>query len=158
MANGHGGQRTPSSPAPVSGPGALSKRTDGGPGAKQPVRVPTGGAYGDASTLRADQQGAPMGASPGGDQAVPAGLLAGLSIPTGPGLGAPTQQPGTPVTDGAAAGPGAGPEALGLPAQQDQDMQALSAYLPVLEHMANIPGASASARNMVRVIKSYQGS
>jgi hypothetical protein len=29
MANGHGGPRTPANPAPVSGPGALSKRTDG---------------------------------------------------------------------------------------------------------------------------------
>lgn len=150
MANGHGGARTPSSPAPVSGPGALSKRTDGGPG--QPVRVPTGGQYGDATQLRQAQQGAPMAQSPGGDQSSP-GLLAGLSIPTGPVFGAPSMQPDTPVTDGAATGPGAGPEALGLPVQQDQDMQALVRYLPVLEHVANQPGASAAARNMVRAIK-----
>lgn len=151
MANGHGGARTPSSPAPVSGPGALSKRTDGGPG--QPVRVPTGGQYGDATQLRQAQQGAPLAQTAGGDQSSP-GLLAGLSIPTGPAFGAPSMQPDTPVTDGAASGPGAGPEALGLPVQQDQDMQALVRYLPVLEHMANIPGASAAARNAVRVIKS----
>lgn len=154
MANGHGGQRTPSSPAPVSGPGSLSKRTDGSAAnPKQPVRVPTGGAYGDATQLQQTQQGAPMAASPGGgDQA--SGLLAGMAVPSGPGLAAPTQQPGTPVTDGAASGAGAGPEALGLPVQQDQDMKALVAYLPVLEHMANQPGASASARNMVRYVKS----
>jgi hypothetical protein len=97
-----------------------------------------------------------MGASSGGDQVAP-GLLAGLSLPSGPGLGEPTQQPGVPVTDGAAAGAGAGPEALGLPVQQDQDMQALQAYLPVLEHMANQPGASAAARNMVRAIKGQVG-
>lgn len=150
MANGHGGSRTPSSPAPVSGPGALSKRTDGGPG--QPVRVPTGGQYGDATQLAQLQKAAPLAAS-GGDQAAP-GLLAGLSIPTGPAFGAPSMQPATPVTDGAPSGAGAGPEALGLPVQADQDMQALQAYLPVLEHMANQPGASAAARNMVRVIKS----
>lgn len=154
MANGHGGSRTPSSPAPVSGPGALSKRTDGGPG--QPVRVPTGGAYGDATQLAQAQAGAPMAASPGGDQPAHS-LLAGLSIPQGPAFGAPSQQPDIPVTDGAAAGPGAGPEALGLPVQQDQDMQALVKYLPVLEHMANIPGASNSARNMVRAIKAQVG-
>jgi hypothetical protein len=152
MANGHGGPRTPSSPAPVSGPGALSKRTDGGPGAKQPVRVPTGGAYGDATQLAQAQAGAPMAASPGGDQPTHS-LLAGLSIPSGPAFGAPTMQPDTPVTDGAASGPGAGPEALGLPAQQDQDLQALQAYLPVFEHMANQPGASSAARNMVRALK-----
>jgi hypothetical protein len=149
-----GGYRQPGSPAPVSGPGSLSKRTDGGP--SQPVRVPTGGAYGDATALRQTEQGAPMGASPGGDSAAP-GLLAGLSIPTGPAFGAASQQPGTPVTDGAASGPGAEPEALGIPAQQDQDMQYLQKYLPVLEHMANQPGASSSARNAVRAIKSYQG-
>lgn len=152
MANGHGGSRTPSSPAPVSGPGSLSKRTDGGPGnARQPIRVPTGGAYGDATQLRQDQQGAPMAAS-GGDAPAP-GLLAGLSLPTGPGLGAPTQQPGTPVTDGAATGPGAGPEALGIQSQQDQDMQFLQRYITVLESTFNQPGASDAGRNMVRQIK-----
>jgi hypothetical protein len=98
-----------------------------------------------------------MGATAGGDTPVPAGLLAGLSLPTGPGFGEATQQPGVPVTDGAASGLGAGPEALGLPAQQDRDMQALLRYLPVLEHMANAPGASDAARNYVRQIKSYQG-
>lgn len=153
MANGHGGQRTPNSPAPASGPGSLSRRTDGGPGAKQPMRVPTGGAYGDAAQLQQTEAAAPMGASPGGDQSPPAGLLAGLAIPAGPGFGESSQQPGVPVTDGAALGPGAGPEALGLPAQQDQDMQMLQAYLPVLEHLANQPGAPAAARNFVRSVK-----
>lgn len=158
MANGHGGPRTPNSPAPVSGPGSLSKRTDSGPAdQKQPVRVPTGGAYGDATALRQDQQGAALAASPGGDQSASPGLLAGLSLPTGPAFGAPSQRPGVPVTDGAASGPGAGPEALGIPAQQDQDMQLLQQYLPVFEHLANQPHSSAAARNMVRSIKAYQG-
>ena len=34
MPNGHGGYRKPEHPAPASGPGRLSKRTDGGPGQK----------------------------------------------------------------------------------------------------------------------------
>jgi len=157
MANGHGGPRTPSSPAPVSGPGSLSKRTDGSAAnPKQPVRVPTGGAYGDATQLAQAQAGAPMAASPGGDQPAHS-LLAGLAIPQGPAFGAPTMQPDTPVTDGAASGPGAGPEALGLPVQQDQDLQALQAYLPVFEHMANQPGASSSMRNLVRDLKGRAG-
>jgi|SRR5690242_12184460 len=155
MANGQGGYRQPSSPAPVSGPGSLSKRTDGPMGGgKQPVRVPTGGAYGDATALRQDQQGAPLAASPGGDAAAPQpGLLAGLSLPPGIGLSEGTARPDEPVTAGAASGPGPGPEALGLPNQQDQDMQALVAYLPVFEHMANQPGASAGMRQLVRSIK-----
>lgn len=150
-----GGYRQPGNPAPVSGPGALSRRTDGGPGGKQPIRVPTGGQYGDATQIRQDQQGAPLAASPGGDVApqVPQGLLAGLSLPPGTSLAEGTTQPETPVTDGAASGPGAGPEALGLPNQKAQDLQQLAKYLPVFEHMANVPGSSNSARNLVRAIK-----
>lgn len=145
-----GGYRQPSNPAPVSGPGALSKRTDGGgPGNQQPVRVPTGGSYGDATQLQKLQQAAPLAAAPGGDAATPAGP----ALPPGVDFGAPTQQPDTPVTDGAALGPGAGLEALGLTPQVDDDMQRLLKYLPVFEHMANQPGSSKSARNLVRSLK-----
>ena len=149
-----GGPRTPNNPAPVSGPGALSRRTDGGPGnAKQPIRTPTGGGYGDATQLTQEQQAAPLGASPGGDQPPPAGLLAGLSVPPGISLAEGTTQPGVPVTDGAAGGAGAGPEALGLPNQEAEDVQKLAQFLPVFEHMANQVGSSAAARNLVRSIK-----
>lgn len=148
-----GGARTPNNPAPVSGPGALSRRTDGGPGdAKQPIRVPTGGDYGDATQLQKLQQAAPVGASPGGNVDI-ASLLGGGGGELTP-LNAPTQQPDTPVTDGAALGAGAGPEALGLTeTQQDSDMQRLLQYLPVFEHMANQPNTSKSARNLVRTLK-----
>jgi hypothetical protein len=146
-----GGYRQPGNPAPVSGPGALSKRTDGGgPGNQQPVRVPTGGSYGDATQMQKLQQSAPLGASPGGDVA-PAG---GLALPPGVGFGEPTQQPDVPVTDGAAMGAGAGLEALGLTPQRDDDMQRLIQYLPVLEHMASQVGSSKAARNLVRSLKS----
>lgn len=145
-----GGYRQPSNPAPVSGPGALSKRTDGGgPGNQQPVRVPTGGSYGDATQMQKLQQAAPLAASPGGDMAQPAGL----GLPPGVDFGAPTQQPDVPVTDGADLGAGAGLEALGLTPQKDDDMQRLIQYLPVFEHMANQPGSSKAARNLVRSLK-----
>lgn len=146
-----GGERQPANPAPVSGPGALSRRTDGGPGdAKQPIRIPTGGQYGDATQMMKLQQAAPLAASPGGDVAPSAGLP---QVPPGPAFGAASQQPGTPVTDGAGLGPGAGPEALGLTPQSDEDMQRLLQYLPVLEHMSSQPGTSKSARNLVRELK-----
>jgi hypothetical protein len=155
MADGHGGPRTPNSPAPVSGPGALSKRTDGPQGGgAQPVRVPTGGQYGDATQLRQAQQGAPLAASQGGSAAAPPpGLLAGLNIPTGPNFDAATQQPDVPVTAGAASGPGPGPEALGLPNQEAQDMAALAAYLPVFESVFNQSSDLHAGRNLVRQIK-----
>lgn len=147
-----GGARQPSNPAPVSGPGQLSRRTDGGPGnAKQPIRVPTGGDYGDATQMMKLQQDAPLGASPGGDTA--GGLLAGLQLPESTPFGAESQQPDTPVTDGAALGPGAGTDALGIIPPQDSDMQRLLTYLPVFEHMAEQPGSSKAARNLVRQLK-----
>lgn len=145
-----GGARQPANPAPVSGPGQLSRRTDGGPGdAKQPIQVPTGGSYGDATQMMKLQQAAPLAASPGGDVAP----SAGVQVPPGPAFGAATQQPDTPVTDGAGLGPGAGPEALGLTPQSDDDMQNLIKYLPVLEHMQAQPNSSKAARNLVRELK-----
>lgn len=150
-----GGDRTPSNPAPVSGPGALSKRTDGGPTNPkkgQPVRTPTGGSYGEATELTGLQQGAPLGASPGGESGIP------LDIPlsSGPGFAEDSAQPDVPVTDGAMLGPGAGVDALNLTNQKDEDLQRLLSYLPYLEHMANQPGASRAARNVVRQLKGLQ--
>ncbi|MFF6988365.1 hypothetical protein [Streptomyces sp. NPDC010273] len=144
-----GGYRQPANPAPVSGPGALSQRTDGGP-AKQPVRVPSGGAYGDRQNLQQLQQAAPVGASPGGDVGSPQPADVGANVI---GFDQPTQQPDTPVTAGAPAGAGPGPEALGLPNQVDEDLRRLVLYLPVFEHMANQPGSSKAARNLVRQLK-----
>lgn len=143
-----GGYRQPGNPAPVSGPGALSKRTDGGPG--QPVRVPSGGKYGERQELEQMQQAAPVSASPGGDVGAPqpVDITEGLI-----GLDAPTQMPDEPVTAGAAMGDGPGLEALGLPNEADQDLRRLVMYLPVFEHMANQPGSSKAARNMVRQLK-----
>jgi hypothetical protein len=143
-----GGYRQPSSPAPVSGPGALSKRTDGGPG--QPVRAPSGGAYGERQNLEQLQQGAPLSASPGGDVGAPEAVDATEGLV---GFGEPSQMPEEPVTAGAAVGAGPGLEALGLPNQPDEDMKRLVQYLPVLEHMANQTGASKAARNLVRQLK-----
>lgn len=145
-----GGARQPNNPAPVSGPGQLSRRTDGGPGSqKQPIRTPTGGNYGDATAMTQMQQAAPLGASPGGDAPPPQDL----ALPPGVGFGEGTQNPDEPVTAGAAMGAGPGTEALGLENQPDADMQRLIQYLPVFEHMANQPGAPKAARNLVRSLK-----
>ena len=99
-----GGPRQPANPAPVSGPGALSQRTDGGPGnQKQPVRVASGGAYGERAAAIAQQQAAPMAAgsptSTGGTGGTPA---AGGSPASGAeGVFGPTARPSEPITAGA---------------------------------------------------------
>ncbi len=90
---GKGGYQPPRNPAPVSGPGAMSKRTDGGPGSKQAMRhVPTSD-YGGSAEMDRVQQGAPMR---GEAQVIP--------------MDAPTMRPDEPVTAGAPFGPGPGPE------------------------------------------------
>lgn len=143
-----GGYRQPGNPAPVSGPGALSQRTDGGPG--QPIRTPSGGAYGERQALDQMQQAAPLSASPGGDVGAPPPQDVSANVV---GLDAGTQMPDTPVTAGAATGDGPGLEALGLPNAPDDDLRRLVGYLPVFEHMANQPGSSKAARNLVRQLK-----
>lgn len=145
-----GGYRQPTHPAPVSGPGRLSRRTDGGP--SQPVRSIPNPDYGEQATFRADQQAAPMASTPGAD--------AGSGIPVTPadlsqvvGLNAPSSRPGEPVTAGADAGPGPGSEILGIGGGNDPGVQYLRDNLPALEQMADMPMASDAFRQFVRRIR-----
>lgn len=116
MSNGHGGHRTPTNPAPASGPGRLSKRTDGGPGQK--LMAPTGMPYGDHQALMQQERTAPMSqansvkpiAVPAAAGAAPAGAPPQLTA-----LDAPSARPGEPITHGVDIGPGGGPEVLNLP-------------------------------------------
>lgn len=91
-----GGKRTPRDPAPVSGPGKYSQRTDGGP--TQPVRDIPNQPYGDRQALSQLQAAAPMPASPstptgGGGTPGP--------VPAYPdGIFGPTQRPSEPNTAG----------------------------------------------------------
>lgn len=117
MANGHGGYRKPANPAPVSGPGKYSRRTDGGPA--QVISAAPNQPYGEAGQQRMAQRLAPMGAadpmpapaSPTPDQ------QQAMRMPqfNGPSLTDPTQRPNEPITAGADIGPGPGSEALNLP-------------------------------------------
>jgi hypothetical protein len=70
-------------------------------------------------------------------------------------LTAPSERPDEPVTTGIAMGPGAGPEAVTLPSNQDndQDRQRLMSYLPALEAVALSPNSSQAFRNYVRVLR-----
>jgi hypothetical protein len=151
-----GGYRKPSKPAPASGPGRLSRRTDGGPGQK--IRDLPNAEYGEGKAFEDVQTGAPLnladGAltpSAGGPPAAPVDVV---------GFGAPSAMPGMPVTSGAALGPGAGVDALGLMDDQqtyDEDRKRLAAYLPALEYIANGPNALPSMRALVRKIKASVG-
>lgn len=141
-----GGVRTPANPAPVSGPGAMSARTDGGP------LNPNAPAYGESSDLQNLKQAAPMagpsGASAGGGSAM-AGALAQIV-----GMGDPSQD-NRPVTAGADAGAGPGSEALGLPTspadEKRADVQKLDrGLLLALVSASQRPDATPSFRRLVR--------
>lgn len=145
MANGHGGYRKPSKPAAVSGPGALSQRTDGRP---QPVRDLPDAQYGENAEYREIQQGSPMAASapspttPGGGADPMAAMV---------GMGDPTTMPDTPVTDGAEHGAGHGPDALGLPdTGMKGELEVIGKYLPVMIRVADSPDATPAFRAYVR--------
>ena len=152
MANGHGGYRRPTNPAATSGPGAYSRRTDGQPQMQLPDAR-----YGEQAEYQEMQAGARMG-SPGPAAATPAAGAAGAAgvDPSGlTPLDAPTGRPEEPVTAGASAGPGVGPEAIGLGsgAERAADLQQLRAYLPVLIAQANQPSSTREFRNFVRRIR-----
>ena len=142
-----GGYRQPSKPAVQSGPGALSQRVDGGPASKQTARYIAGGDYGDAGLLPL-QQGAPMSATPTPQpqtpQVQPQGSMQNQGSPVVP-LTAPTMRPNEPVTAGAAAGPGPGPEALRIPIS---GMQQAPTGIATVQNLASRPDASPQLKQL----------
>ena len=133
-----GGKRTPRNPAPVSGPGKLSRRTDGGPA--QVNAQMTGMAYGDNEDFMQIQEGAPMAASP----RTPRGSSMGAMSAMGGGNGAAvplfseTQRPDEPITAGAPFGPGPGPSGsaeMSVDEMADMDRQVIKKYLPSMMSM-----------------------
>lgn len=150
----HGGYRTPSNPAPASGPGAMSQRTDGGPA--QPVRAMTGGDYGDSQDMATLQSSAPMVATamPQTQGQRASASSPGVALPTG--MGAPTERPDEPVTAGSPLGAGPGPGVLTdntLQGQSSREGEMFKKYLPALQQVANRPGAAPSFVRFVRHLR-----
>lgn len=100
-----GGYRRPGNPAPVSGPGKLARRTDGGP--IQGPKVAPGGKYGERKAMQEIQAAAPMAAT----QRIPNKVDINTLPPVTP-LTAPTSRPEEPITAGAPFGPGPGQEVM----------------------------------------------
>ena len=102
-----GGYRKPNNPAPVSGPGALSQRTDGGP--TQHATYISGLPQGQGQQNYDNQVAAPMIGNP-----FPQESLADLTP-----LLAPTSRKDEAITSGVDIGDGPGSMALGkLPMQE----------------------------------------
>ncbi len=150
-----GGYQQPSRPAPASGPGPLSQRTDGGPG--QAMRQLSNPEYGEQADFQEIQSSAKM------SQGLDFGSLGQGSVPSGPqvtAMGSPTQRPDEPVTAGAPSGPGAGPEAVGHSVSAKEqavlDARQVARYLPSLERMANRPDALPSFVRFVKYLREFK--
>jgi hypothetical protein len=143
---GKGGYQRPTSPAPVSGPGSLSQRTDGGPADKQAARYISGLPYGQGNEMMATQMAAPMEAtsnpSPASaSQIAQAGQQqqaqpASEPMPIVP-LSAPTQNPNEPVTSGVDAGMGPGMDSLGLQSPDAASYRSTKDYIQALARNSN---------------------
>lgn len=144
MANGHGGYREPANPAPVSGPGAKSQRTDGHLKG-QPIRDLPDAKYGEGQAFREAQQAAPMSAGPDLSSVIP--------------FGAPTQRPDEPVMSGLPTGAGGGStlNPMGPGNLSPEQAERLRSYLPVLVLLASQDDADPATKKFVRQLRAELG-
>lgn len=102
-----GGYRKPANPAPVSGPGKLSRRTDGGP-TQSMQQMSANGVYGERKALAEMQSSAPMQGNTTPN--IPTPTVSAAAAPAAPqpmtGLFEPTQRPDEPITAGMPFGDG----------------------------------------------------
>lgn len=111
---GRGGYREPTDPAPVSGPRGLSKRTDGGPADRQPLRAYPAQKHGERQETVQQQRSAPMAsnARPVDAVGVVRQAAQNFDFQPLPPFDRPTEFPDEPLTAGLSTGPGPGPEIL----------------------------------------------
>ena len=139
-----GGYRKPGTPAPVSGPGALSRRTDG--------RVAEGYTYGMNKQINEQAAAAPLAKVA---KAVARPMNVAPSQPPITTLTEPTMNPDEPITSGINMGAGPGAEALMLPSNADNNAQfnqSISSYYPVLSYIASRPNTSAETRRALAIL------
>jgi hypothetical protein len=151
MAEGRGGYRQPSNPAPVSGPGAMSRRTDG-----QGARYMAGGEYGEGQEMMDLQTSAPMSQASEGRAATPrarGGRQAAPEAARPTPLFAPTERPDEPITAGAPFGPGPGPAETLQMSKPVNNLEVVAKYLPVLQQVATYDGAPDRFRALVRYLQ-----
>jgi hypothetical protein len=150
-----GGYRKPNNPAPVSGPGSLSKRTDGGPADTQAAKYVSGLSYGEGQELMNIQQSADLAATPGIEQTrMPSmGTASAAATPRTP-FGAPTERPEEVITSGIDMGAGPDSSILGYGREESADRQKfasqMEAYRPALMFMASQSTTSPETRNLIR--------
>ena len=138
-----GGYRKPGNPAPVSGPGSLSHRTDG--------RVAEGYAYGMNKQINEQAASAPMAKT--SKPSASSGMSAS-PLPSVTPITAGTMDAGDPITNGVPVGPGAN-SISGLPSgpSEDPDINMIRDYYPILEFWASQPGTSQATKDYVQYLR-----
>jgi hypothetical protein len=140
-----GGYRKPGKPAPVSGPGALSRRTDG--------RVAEGFAYGMNKQINEQAAGAPMAKAPTFN-AGSARMGEERSLTPVTPVTAETMMVEDPITNGAPIGDGANSVPnLPLGPSEDPDINMIRDYYPMLEFWASQPGTSQATKDYVQYLR-----
>jgi hypothetical protein len=153
-----GGYRKPGSPAPVSGAGALSARTDGGPADKQAIRNLSNLPYGEGQEFQSIEGAAPMEAAPQPSMSAAPIREAAQQTPQGVPLQDFTtdSQTSHPVTAGIDMGPGPGSFAMPAAfAPGDKPLKSnpvVLKYLPDLMAAARTPNAPDSYREFVNYL------
>jgi len=153
MAENRGGYRKPTNPAPVSGPGKASRRTDGGPlDMKQNQVQVTGMGYGENKELNDIQAQAPLAAAMPN---IPASAPE-VQMPTPIALTEPTQRPMEPLTAGLPFGPGVGREALSLPnlGMSQEDKERAKLLVGILQDSISNGVATQGTINLYRQLRS----
>lgn len=133
---------------PVSGPGQFSQRTDKAV-ANANASLPNA-QYGENADYQDIKSQAPM-PTQSGNAPTDIGALLGSMRPEAIPFDAESQND-LPVTDGAALGAGAGPEAL-APMPEDPSASKNASWMYALMYMADQPNSSDAARNLVRQMK-----
>lgn len=144
----HGGYRAPTNPAPVAGPGPLSRRTDGGPGGKQPVMTLPDAKYGENKAFVQQQQGAPMMQAPNSAPMPSGGGPAPTPSPPPP-LSAGTMAPSEPITAGIDSGPGPDSSVL---TTVDPTASQYQSFGQLVQTLASRPGASPAVQQLVAAL------
>jgi hypothetical protein len=149
-----GGYRRPAHPAAASGPGRLSRRTDG----RQPSMTLPDAKYGEAQAFQNAQQAAPMSESAGGMSAPQAPMGGGPDPSKLVPMDAPSQYPDQPVTAGLPMGPGAGSSMPPTqPTLTPDEVARLRPYIPTLVMLASQTESNPATKQFVRQLRAELG-
>jgi hypothetical protein len=138
----------------------MASRTDGGPASKQAIRY-AAGEPGAEDFVNLQRQ-APLAKTPPVRSMAPSAMRQAVqeTQPAGADVvpfGAPSQNPGQPVTHGADAGPGPGSDVLGLNTGNTVEEQAfkqrLASYMPALMFIQSHPDTSPETRTTLKQLR-----